>query len=147
MDARVGTPDAVGTPETILILEPDEMMRRLLVNQLAALGHAALDLAEAGPAHELVRRGNPPVDLVITAIELERLTDGAAFARQIRCAHPGIGVLVIADDIDVQSWAALAVEGIPVLLKPFRLRDLARALRVARAAASAAAPSSLPLRR
>ena len=144
MDARVGAPDAVGTPATILILEPDEMMRRLLVNQLAALGRAALDLAEAGPAHEVVRRGNPPVDLVITAIELERLTDGAAFAREVRRAHPGTGVLVIADEIDARLTATLAAEGIPVLLKPFRLRDLSRVLRVARAATSGAAPSFPP---
>jgi DNA-binding NtrC family response regulator len=119
---------------TVLILEADDMVRRLIASQLTILGFKPIEVSEPAAARQLLAAANPPIDLLVTGVALLRSTDGVAFAGEIRRAHPATAVLVVSGYIDARLEATLTAEGVHVLAKPFRLKELARKVRSALAA-------------
>ncbi len=123
-----------GAGARVLVLEADEMVRRMMARQLAQLGHTAVETGDPGEARRRGAAGEPAIDLLITGVALMRNVDGAALAVEMRRAHPRTAVLVVSGYVDARLEAALAKEGVQVLAKPFRFREFARKVRLALAA-------------
>ena len=116
---------------TALVVEPVEILRRLFTSQLTFLGLKTIEASEPAAAREILRNADPAIDLLMIGLDVRHAIERADFACEVRRAYPGTAVLVTAGYLDAQIQATLAVEGIDVLTKPVRIRELARRVRTA----------------
>ena len=110
----------------ILVVDDSAEVRRLIARTLAADGHAVLEAAS--PAQALAR-GRPAIDLLVTDVVMPGMR-GPELAAMLRRGRPGLPVLYVtgyaSDAFDVSGDARAWV-----LWKPFKMRDLRRAVRQA----------------
>ena len=108
---------------TILVVDDEESIRRLVCRTLAGQGFRTLEAASPAAACDLAEK-NAAVDLLVTDIRMPEMS-GPALARRLRKRHPKLPVLFMSgyrppDEID---------QGIPrarFLAKPFQLGVLLR---------------------
>jgi DNA-binding transcriptional regulator YhcF (GntR family) len=115
---------------TILLAHPEEAMRAILSEHLAAIGRRAVVAASSIDALALLR-GDPSVTLIVTALRLPTLTVGTAFVRAVRDRHADLPIAVVASDLgdlrelfDSPEWPLL------VLPEPVRLGHLDQIVRL-----------------
>ena len=120
---------ASGGSETILLVEDNAPLRRATVQQLAALGYAVYEADNAASALELLR-GPQHVDLLFSDVVMPGAVDGIGLAQRAAELRPGIHVLLASGFPDARGAEDRAVApGLPLLNKPFRQEELARAVR------------------
>jgi two-component system, cell cycle sensor histidine kinase and response regulator CckA len=113
--------------ETVLVVEDDARVRRILRTALEAHGYDVRSAADGDEAvAELERDG--ALDLVVTDMILPR-RGGASVAALARERHPGVRVILISGDPQSEESRDAAREAVEFLPKPF---DPARFLRVVR---------------
>jgi PAS domain S-box-containing protein len=119
---------------TVLVVEDEQAVRRLIQQELESEGHQIL-LASDGEAALRVERGHDgPIDLLLTDVVMPRM-GGVETARAISTARPGIRIIYMSgypsrgqtDGLDFH-------EGAIVLQKPFDDRTLHDAVNQALAA-------------
>lgn len=115
--------------ETILVVEDDAMVRKLIVQLLKGLGYQILEAANGPSAIEMLDSAGP-IDLLLTDLVLPDGVNGSLLADAVREARPNIKLMFMS------GYAAGAVvdngmlqDGVPLLSKPFRKADLARQVR------------------
>jgi signal transduction histidine kinase len=115
--------------ETVLIVEDNEPLRRLIGRALRVLGYGVLEAPQGAAALELLR--DPArIDLMLTDIMLPDGIDGPSLVRQASAIRPDLRVIYMTGySSEASSSGGPPVLGVPVLAKPFRRNDLARALR------------------
>jgi CheY-like chemotaxis protein len=127
-------PDDDVTPaaqETILVVEDDADVLEIALEMLRGLNYAVL-VARDGPAALDVLRGPERVDLLFSDIVMPGGMDGAELAQQARAQRPGMPVLLASGyTARALSEEHGVVDDFPLLRKPYRLPDLARALQAA----------------
>jgi signal transduction histidine kinase/CheY-like chemotaxis protein len=130
--------------ETLLVVDDDETMRRLVVRALTANGYATLEARDGAEALRLLLdRSAPAVDLILTDVAMPRL-DGLALATQVRRLHPAMPVVFATGDAEAaHALAGTAGEG-AILAKPFTTAQLCYAVRAALDAAEASSPAGAP---
>lgn len=115
--------------ETILVVEDNPDVRRLVRRQLSELGYTVHE-ASHGPEALRTLQSDLPVDLLFTDIIMPEGLTGYELARLARESRPGLKVLftsgytAIGAGHDNDSRA-----GGPLLSKPYRKRDLAHFVR------------------
>lgn len=122
---------AADAHETILVVEDNPQLRRVVVKQLSGLGFQVIEVDNAKRALELLAL-NGKVDLLFTDVVLPGEMDGCALAREVISRSPDAKVLLTsgfpgARLIDIQSLGT----GVRLLSKPYRRDDLARMVREA----------------
>ncbi len=123
---RDDTP-AAGGNERILVVEDEPQVRRFVFNQLRGLGYDVMEAEAGAPALEILR-SHPEIDLLFTDLLMPGGMSGFDLVRRAREFLPGIRVLL------TTGYAAEADEMIanikePILKKPYKKQQLARALR------------------
>jgi PAS domain S-box-containing protein len=115
--------------ELILVVEDNEQMRIVTLKQLSELGYRTL-AAENAQAALAVLHEHPEIDLLFTDIVMPGGMTGCDLARQARSLRADLKILL------TSGYTAQAVvngchdlEGLELLNKPFRKRDLAMKLR------------------
>ncbi len=108
---------------TILIVEPDQQIRRLVVMLLGRLGHRAWEAKDAASALERMTDGP---DLVICNVAGRH--SGRELAHILRERDPGLPLVLLTDHADVLVGPLAAALGASVLRKPFTLKALSLAL-------------------
>ena len=118
-----------------LILADDAaLFREALASALRGAGHEIVgEVGDASGLVELVRRARPDVVLLDVRMPPTRTTEGLDAAVQIREAVPGVGVLILSQDVQTQHVVRLlrdAPEGVGYLLKDrvARLADFLEAV-------------------
>jgi PAS domain S-box-containing protein len=117
-----------GGTETVLVVEDDDGVREVAVGFLRRLGYRVLEAADAPRALELLER-EPDTSLLFSDVVLRGEINGPALAREARSRRPGLRLLF------ASGYARNAVpwreqfEGVQLLSKPYRIDQLARALR------------------
>jgi two-component system, cell cycle sensor histidine kinase and response regulator CckA len=76
-----------GRSGTVLVVDPDDALRRLARKWLEAHDFLALDAPDIGEAERIARVFVGPIHLLLTAVSL-RGTEGAALAERLRSLHP-----------------------------------------------------------
>ncbi|MGH8222017.1 MAG: response regulator, partial [Woeseiaceae bacterium] len=111
--------------ETLLVVEDDEAVRRLVVRLLSMLGYTVLEAADAADALELAASSGGPIHAVVTDVVMPG-TRGPELVRWLSAAHPAIRSVYMSgftrDAIEID-------ETIVLVQKPFSPKDLARKVR------------------
>ena len=130
-DAAAEIPHGRGT---ILIVEDEPMVRRLVVRTLEQLGYHCLEAGDGAEALELLQSRRQPIEAVVSDIVMPRMS-GRELAEQIAAVRPGTRVLFMSGYTDDEMVRRhLLVPGAPFIQKPFETDDLARRLQALLAA-------------
>ena len=116
---------AVRGHETLLVVERDDVVRKMLAGMLTAEGYRVLDAETPAQARNLVRDAERPVQLLM--VDLNH--DGLEFAREVHASSPALRLLSIGNQ-DMPP----PVDWIPPphqsgLSKPFALSEISRSVR------------------
>jgi CheY-like chemotaxis protein len=113
---------------TVLVVEDDERLRRLVVRQMVDLGYQVLEAADGGAALAVLDRCQ--VDLLFTDVVMPGGVDGTELARTATARRPGLRVLFTTGfSATMTDDDGQIDDGVMLLAKPYRKEDLARALR------------------
>ena len=126
----------VGGKETILVVEDDEMVRRYACQQLRSLGYRVIDVDNGVTALAMIGQ-RTDFDLLFTDVVMPGGMNGRALADAARELRPGLRVLYTSGYTENAIVHHGRLDpGVLLLAKPYRLADLARAIRAALAQAS-----------
>jgi signal transduction histidine kinase/ActR/RegA family two-component response regulator len=114
--------------ETVLVVEDNELMRRVVERQLKDLGYAVIEAENADRALELLAT-NPRIAILFSDIVMPGRIDGAELARLAQERWPHLAIVLTSGF----PQARLKPDGdtplgIRLLSKPYRKEDLARIL-------------------
>jgi CheY-like chemotaxis protein len=117
--------------ETILVVEDNEHLRRVVVRQLGALGYRVIDVEGASAAIAVLE--TECVDLLFTDIVMPGGTSGFRLARMTLERWPDVKVMLTSGfpETNLTGTFGAPVRGMRILSKPYRRDELARAIRAA----------------
>jgi hypothetical protein len=131
----VEPPTGPGAPGTVLLVEDEPALRRLVVTMLEDQGYTVLQAGNGHDAIAVADRHRGDIDLLLTDIVMPRLS-GPELAAQLRGLRPGLEVLFMSGYNDSRLLSRGVEESqVNLLVKPFTPDQL-----VARVAELLAAP-------
>lgn len=108
---------------TILLVENDSPIRRLIRQVLSRDGHTVIEAADGQEALETAREEHGPIDLLITDIMMPRM-DGFTLQAELAHEHPETRVLFLSGHASSEAvQRGLDQAGQAFLLKPFTRSD------------------------
>ena len=120
-----------GGHETILVVEDDDLVRLLASAELQAMGYRVVEAPNGVEALRLVEQGQP-FDLLFTDVIMPGGVSGRDLADATRRLRPGLRVLFTSGYTeDAFNQPGRPDAGLPLLPKPYRRAELARAVRAA----------------
>jgi PAS domain S-box-containing protein len=128
---RLRTDTPRGGGETVLVVEDNAPLRHTTVRHLVSLGYDVIEAESAEAAVAVLQR--QPVSMVFSDVVLSGGLDGSTLAERVHQTWPTVKVLLtsgfagsmIKPTVDAVSGRA------PLLAKPYRADELARAVREA----------------
>ena len=135
LEADIGAPteptELLGGPETILVAEDEDAVRRLLARILRAHGYTVLEARDGNDALRVATHHDGAIDLLVTDLVMPEL-GGMALADALAAARPAVCVLLISGYIESEIGRRGPIpDGAAFLQKPFARRDLLHAVRSA----------------
>lgn len=129
VDAEAPVSVAASGNETVLIVEDNAELRAVMVKQIGDLGYRALEAEDARTALAVLAQ-NREVELLFSDIIMPGGMTGVELAREARRLYPTLRILLTSG----YTARAMAngfhdIEGMELLNKPFRRRDLAQRIR------------------
>jgi CheY-like chemotaxis protein len=120
-----------GKGETVLVVEDNAALRRVVTRQLGELGYRVLEAENAAAGLRLMEREN--IDLLLTDVVMPGGTNGRELARRARQRWPRIKVVFTSgfSDTRLNGDAGPLAACTPLLSKPYRKEELASAAREA----------------
>ena len=127
---RDDLPDATpaGRGETILVVEDDPAVRRLVTETLEGLGYRTIGAGDAAAALAVLGRSQD-VDLLLSDVVLAGGRHGPELAREITAARPELPVLFMSGYSEEAASGQGGLEAGMMLEKPFTRHRLAVAVR------------------
>lgn len=111
---------------TILLVEDDDMVRRVAKTMLKSIGYKVLAAENPEKALVLCKKKDISIDLLITDVVMPGLS-GAELRDKIEALRPGIRVLFMSGyTSDVIVHHGVLEKGVYFIHKPFTLNDLSR---------------------
>jgi CheY-like chemotaxis protein len=126
--ATAATDAVAGRGESVLAVEDNASLRRVVVRQLRELGYRVTEAENAAAAMKVLER--EPVDLLFTDVIMTGGASGIDLAREALARWPDLKVLVTSGfpETKLNGNGQSAVPA-RLLSKPYRKEDLARAIR------------------
>ncbi len=124
---EAGTP--LGGSETVLVVEDDEFVARLVLQILERLGYTVLQAGSAEAAQQVVGAHEGTIDLLLTDVVLPGV-NGRRLSRRLRAVRPGLRVLFMSGYTEnaIVHGGALDADAL-FIHKPFSPDALARRIR------------------
>lgn len=117
--------------ETILLVEDDDSLRPLVQQMLQQFGYTVLETGNSEQAMAVCERYQGPIHLLLTDVALQRKS-GTELASRILTGRPEMRVLYMSGHCqDVILSHGISGANIPLIQKPFAVRDLAQKVREA----------------
>jgi PAS domain S-box-containing protein len=115
--------------ETVLVVEDEEPIRRVIGLSLALHGYRVLEATDGSEAIAICERGDPPIDLLLTDMVMP-LMSGPELAQRVARVRPDLRVLFVSGYTDrALIHQGLRQPGTAFLQKPFTPETLARTVR------------------
>jgi CheY-like chemotaxis protein len=111
--------------ETILLVEDEELLCKVVVEMLSHLGYNVLGAAGGKEALALAREYAGKIDVLITDVLMPGLA-GPQLADSLRGTRPGLKVIFVSGDAEAKDVLGT---GDALLQKPFTLKMLSCKLR------------------
>lgn len=116
-----------GRGQVVLVVEDDEKVRRLSMARIRDLGYTPLAACDADEALALLEDFGR-VDLLFSDLAMPGSMNGYELAQIVQTRYPDIPILLTSGYAKQMVPAAAAQTAFPILRKPYRLSDLARAI-------------------
>jgi len=127
--------DGIAAPKTVLVVEDDASVARLVRDGLERAGFTAIVAADGEAGVEAARRHQP--DVIVLDIMLPKL-DGWAVASRLRASKPTAGIPILMVSIIADRPRGLEAGAVDYMTKPFTMSELlARVRRLAGVAEAA----------
>jgi DNA-binding response OmpR family regulator len=118
-----------GNPQTILIVDDEDIIRYALQKKLSRIGYNVISLEKAEDVLYLIKNGEQKIDLIITDIKLRKM-DGIELLRRIKNLEEPIPVMIITGHGNVEdAIRALRFGAIDFIRKPFDINEIASSVR------------------
>lgn len=127
-EERVEEKASQGGSETVLVVEDNAGLRRIVVRQLREAGYEVLEAADAEAAMEMIGTSEP-IDLLLTDIVMPGAMDGRELAREAMARRPQLRTLLTSGFPDARWGGSQLRTGARLLSKPYRKEELRRAVR------------------
>ena len=114
---RYNSVASVGNPATILLVDDDEAIRRLIQRILQQEGFHVIEASDGAEALKVASAYAGPVDLLLTDVIVPKV-NGLVLAQLLLHERPGIGVLYMSGYVEESMLLATHPESI-LLQKPF----------------------------
>jgi PAS domain S-box-containing protein len=120
-----------GRGETVLVVEDNAALRRVVMRQLGELGYRVLDAENAAEGLQLMEKES--IDLLLTDVVMPGGTDGRELARRARQRWPSLKVVFTSgfSETRLNGNTSPMFSCSPFLNKPYRKKELASAAREA----------------
>jgi DNA-binding response OmpR family regulator len=116
---------------TVLVVEDDRCVRRLLRSVLARAGYSVLCAADPADALLCVWTYFDRIDLILTDVVMPGM-DGPELARRVARARPGTALLFMSGYVDeTLAEHGLSARAHDLIVKPFTPRELLRRVEAA----------------
>jgi nitrogen-specific signal transduction histidine kinase/ActR/RegA family two-component response regulator len=114
---------------TVLVVEDDESIRKLVQRVLTSAGYRVLTAANAAEARSLCESHKETLDLLLTDVVLPSQS-GPELAAELPQIVPGLPVLFMSGYAERAAWATARLEpGMNFIAKPFTVEVLIRMVR------------------
>ncbi|MBI1790099.1 MAG: response regulator, partial [Acidobacteria bacterium] len=107
-----------GGDETVLLVEDEGGVRRMVRDMLSRHGYTVLEAADGAAAHSLLRESSQAVHLLLTDVVMPDLS-GRALAESLQALRPGLKVLFMSGYTDESILRRHLIEPEYFLQKPF----------------------------
>jgi two-component system cell cycle sensor histidine kinase/response regulator CckA len=128
----VGLSPVGGGTETILLVEDEEVVRKVAKRMLQSRGYEVLDASDGQHAVSVYREHQGAVDILVTDVVMPRM-GGRELAELLVLERPELPVLLVSGYTDGTAMSppseGTATSRVDFLQKPFRSVDLARSVR------------------
>ncbi|MEW6367596.1 MAG: PAS domain S-box protein [Acidobacteriota bacterium] len=118
-----------GGPEVILVVEDEDMVRRLTCTSLRRLGYEVLEACDAADATRVWEECQERIELLLTDMVMPGGVTGRELAERLQQAKPGLRVLFTSGYSPGASYGIDLEPGVNFLPKPFDRNRLARIVR------------------
>jgi PAS domain S-box-containing protein len=108
---------------TILLVEDDGELRKLMVQVLRRSGYVVLEAGSAEIALEIAHTTELSIDLLVSDVVMDALS-GSQLARTLQNSQPGLRVLLMSGTADAKVLDDLNAETAAFLAKPFKPSQL-----------------------
>ncbi|CAN5321858.1 response regulator [soil metagenome] len=129
VEAHVAEAFEPGQGESVLVIDDEEAVRRLITEVLGDSGYSILEAID-GPSGLKILQSDRPIDLLVTDVGLPGGLNGRQIADAARVSRPGLKVLFItgyAENAAVGN--GLLDTGMEVITKPFNVVALGNKIR------------------
>ena len=125
---QVGTKAAASS--TILVVEPDILVRMVVADYLRGCGYAVVEGVNADDALTILR-AKIPVHILLTEVRLRGSADGFGLAQHVRRHFPGIDVILTSNADSVANKAKdICDDGLSQ--KPYHPHEIVRRINLLR---------------
>jgi CheY-like chemotaxis protein len=114
--------------ETILAVEDNAELRRVLVRQLTTAGYRVVEADHARAAIDKIENGET-IDLLLTDIVMPGGMNGYELARVAVQLRPNLKILLTSGFSDIVRGGVVETSSTPILRKPYRKEELLRLVR------------------
>ena len=132
VDADVRRTGVVELPrsggETVLVVEDNPMISRLVAVQLSTLGYRVRQAENAAAALEILTSGER-IDVVFADVVMPGQLDGYDLAEEVLASWPSIKIVLTSGFPGTNHHRDISAIGDIPLTKPYRREDLAQILR------------------
>ena len=128
---RPAKPAPIGGGENVLVVDDNDQVRAAAGEQLLALGYRVTEAKSGDAALALLERDASRFDLVFTDLVMPGRLDGYELVQLVLERWPGKKVLITSGSSSQAGEAPGEVRSVPILRKPFRKVELARAVAAA----------------
>ncbi len=133
--AVIGIPRSASQALRVLVVDDDRDVRELVVEVLEGLGYITI-AAESGPRALHLLDSGFAVDVVVSDVLMPDGMSGFQLVREIRRRLPRLAIVLTSGMTAISGVEEEALQGLPILHKPYRCDDLARAIEAALDAAA-----------
>ncbi len=127
-EERLEEPASRGGNETVLVVEDNVGLRRIVVRQLSEAGYRVLEAPDAESAMEIICKPET-IHLLLTDIVMPGQMDGRDLARAAVAQRPTLRTLLTSGFPDARWGGSTPRTGSRLLSKPYRKEELRRAVR------------------